>query len=272
MLVPEQIHGMGLSECEIHVTALASNTHIAVGSKEKVIVSTRQIKIKSSISISTDYNCGPTVSTTPITVIADKTVFVTVVFSSSMLGNTNYGTFQVYPVDTAGTEIISFTDNSEQSSCRLAALDYPTIFVCHFGRSRGRIAMDSGDLKDGLSYQLNPGSVRSIKASGSNDLTGILFQSDKPMYLFCGTSPFEANNADFYQILSAEYLGRRYVTPSPLPNDDVYNKDLTLRIQAYQDNTKVTLKDSEEIIIRLNTTGNCISDAVTVLRSNSITL
>ena len=221
-----------IEKCEVFVTASGGDPNVAIGSKIGIIPGM-------TMDNAVVYDCKGPITHAPFTVIADQDVHVTVAFNKDDF----HGTYQIYPVDTIGKEMLGLTDDST-IDCFFATVDYPaTVTAFYEGSKSWGPAVD-----DGGSFLLDPGIVQRIGASAVDVFQGVLFRSSRPIYMFCGDS-FLNERAGFYQVPPTASLGKEFVTPGFEPVVVQRPFDATLRIQADSDNTLVTLAGDFDAII-----------------------
>ena len=227
-----------IAKCEVHVTGHGGDMKVAAGSKTGVLKGTKSDK-------TIVYDCAAEVKAeTPYTIISNIDVFVIVIFTNK---NGAVGTYQVFPVDAVGKEMLGITDNSLYIQCFLTAIDYLTD-VTVFKTQDKEWTSQQPPCVDGSTFQLAAGQAKKIETNSDNVFKGILFKANRPIYMFCGESLTD-NKTAFYQIPPTSSLGKEYVTPAfnPVIVDRPF--DASLRIQADSDNTIVFIKGDFDAVI-----------------------
>ena len=230
-------------ECEIHVTGQYGTHNVAVGGAEHVF---RGEQVGKTII----FTCtGYSDVDAPILIISDEDVFVTVIFKN--VGD-HIGTYQVYPVDALGKEMMAFTNDGGHDDCFLATVDYPTTVTVYYGTPKVR-NWNNGPADGGI-ISLQPGGVHKVAGSDKDVFKGVLFTADRRFVMFCGDynmnfPGFTFFGTEFFQIPPTESLGKEYITTAFEPNPVLRPFDATLLIQADSDNTLVQINGDFEAII-----------------------
>ena len=234
------------AECEIHVTGQYGTHNVAVGGANDIIPG---LQVGKTVIA----NCtGYSDTDAPILIISDEDVFVTVIFKIDKFGH--IGTYQVYPVDALGKEMMTFTNDGGYDDCFLATVDYPATVTVYYDTTKAEFRNWHNGRANGGIISLQPGGVHRVAGSEKDVFKGVLFTADRRIAMFCGDanqflgdSPFVGT--EFFQIPPTENLGKEYITPAFEPNPVLRPFDATLLIQADSDNTLVQINGDFEAII-----------------------
>ncbi|XP_053400722.1 uncharacterized protein LOC128557400 [Mercenaria mercenaria] len=240
------------TDCLMIVSPVNKQTNVAVTLKRHGATENVRHGARNDNGGERYYNCSESLRSLDIyTILSDDDVAVNILFNFSR----KVKSFRIYPVDTFGTEVMVLEYSDAAKSCQFWSEHDGVNLIAYYSINNQKGAADSERMQI----------EKLFRTPRYNDLSGTLFQFDKPSTVFCGDwfSNLTIHN-QYSQHLPTNTWSTEYVVPAF--DVEAVNRpfDGKLFIVSNADNTIVNISGGFDAIHAIYNRGDKIEQEIDV--------